>query len=161
MSTDAVLINSDRLIVTIRRNAKASDMSIDERGMWLDMPSLTTCCGMTVQADQTVVAPGPEPEPVPESVTDYQFAWQASAEGIITRDEALAWTARGEVPATLQAAVNRAVPDPDERFGVQMLLVGAKTYQRQNSLVPLLGAVFNKDAAGLDQFWRDASKRGV
>jgi len=106
-------------------------------------------------------APPPPPEPVPSEVADWQFAGQAAAEGIITRDEALAWAARGAVPKTLDDAVAAAIPDADALFDVRMLLAGAKSYLRTNPLVPLLGQVFGKDATGLDQFWRDAAKRGV
>jgi len=106
-------------------------------------------------------APPPAPEPVPNEVADWQFAGQAAEEGIITRAEALAWAARGEVPKTLDDAVAQAVPDPDALFNIRLLLAGAKSYLRTNPLVPLLGQVFGKDAAGLDQFWRDAAKRGV
>lgn len=105
--------------------------------------------------------PPQPPAPVPSEVADWQFAGQAAIEGIITRDEALAWAARGEVPATLDGAVASAIPDADALFQVRMLLSGAKSYLRDNPLVPLLGQVFGKDAAGLDQFWRDAAKRGV
>lgn len=99
--------------------------------------------------------------PVPSEVADWQFATQAAVEGFITREEAEAWAGRGEVPETLSAAVAARVTDPDELFEVRMLLAGAKAYLRTNPLVPLLGQVFGKDAAGLDQFWRDAEKRGV
>lgn len=106
-------------------------------------------------------APAPQPDPVPDEVADWQFAAQAAIEGIITEDEAEAWAGRGIVPKTLADAVAAQIQDPDQLFEVRMLLAGAKAYQRNNPLVPLLGAVFRKDAAGLDQFWRDASTRGV
>lgn len=111
------------------------------------------------EAEQEAAANAPLP--VPSEVADWQFAGQAAVEGIITRDEALAWAARGEVPATLDGAVASAIPDADALFQVRMLLSGGKSYLRDNPLVPLLGQVFGKDAAGLDQFWRDAAKRGV
>lgn len=101
------------------------------------------------------------PEPVPSEVADWQFAGQAAVEGIITQQEALDWAGSGKVPQVLWTAVDGAIKDPDQHFQVSMLLVGAKSYLRANPLVPLLGAVLNKDAAGLDQFWRDANKRGV
>lgn len=104
--------------------------------------------------------------PVPAVVTDWQFAGQAAAQGIITRAAALAWVARGEVPAVLVSAVDAMVTDPDRHFAVMLFLSGSKEYPRQHPLTPMLAPLLgmadeqgNADEEALDEFWRSAGKR--
>lgn len=105
-------------------------------------------------------APPPLPPAIPAIVTDYQFAGQAEAEGIITFEEALAWTARGDIPKVLLDAVNEAVPDQERRKSVLLFLAGSKEYPRNHPLTPVLGSLLGKnDDAALDAFWVAASAR--
>lgn len=104
--------------------------------------------------------PPPPPPVVPAIVADYQFSGQAAAEGIISFEEAMAWTARGEIPAVLLAAVDQAVADQERRKAVLLFLAGAKDYPRHHPLTPILGPLLGKDDdAALDAFWIAAGAR--
>lgn len=102
-------------------------------------------------------------DPVPEpiiSVRDYQFAGQASAEGIISDDAAMAWVATGKTPDTLIEAVKAKVTDPDRQKRVLLFLAGTTIFPRMHELTPLLAASFGKDTPEkVDAFFRAASQR--
>lgn len=105
-------------------------------------------------------APPAPPQAAPATVADYQFSGQAAAEGIITFAEAMAWTARGEIPPVLLDAVNQAVSDEERRGTVMLFLAGAKEYPRHHALTPILGPLLGKnDDAALDAFWIAAAAR--
>lgn len=100
------------------------------------------------------------PVPVPASVWDWQFAGAAAAEGIITAQEALDWVGGGHVPASLVAAVDVAVTDPNQHAKVVLFLTGASQFPRAHPLVPVLGAAFGKDTPEkLDAFFVAAGAR--
>jgi hypothetical protein len=95
------------------------------------------------------------PPPVPEVISDRQFAQQLAVLGTITEAEAIAWAARGELPEAMEDAV-AALPE-GEQFPARMLLSSATTYERSHPLVPMLGAILSYDTAELDDLWRDAA----
>jgi hypothetical protein len=95
------------------------------------------------------------PPAVPEVISDRQFAQQLAVLGTITEAEAIAWAARGELPAAMEDAV-AALPE-GEQFPARMLLSSATTYERSHPLVPMLGAILSYDAAELDDLWRAAA----
>lgn len=97
-----------------------------------------------------------EMEPVPTAISDRQFAQQLAILGVITEAEALAWAARGELPAALEVAL--ADMPEGERFGARMLLAAATTYERQHPLVAQLGAALDYDEPALDALWRAAAQ---
>lgn len=92
--------------------------------------------------------------PVPASISDRQFAQQLAIEQVINEDEALAWAARGKLPAALDAAIGE-LPE-GQRFNARMLLSAAVSYERQHPLVEQLGAVMGYAQAELDDLWRAA-----
>jgi hypothetical protein len=78
---------------------------------------------------------------------------------VITEDEALAWAARGELPAALVSALE-SIPAA-ERFNAKMLLSAATTYERNHYLAATLGGLLGyADAAALDDLWRNAGALG-
>lgn len=95
------------------------------------------------------------PPPVPAAISDRQFAQQLAVLGTITEAEAIAWAARGDLPAALEAAVE-ALP-AGERFAARMLLSSATSYERAHPLVPMLGAIMGYDSAEIDDLWRAAA----
>ena len=95
------------------------------------------------------------PPPVPPIISDRQFAQVLAVQGVITEDEALAWAARGDLPATLETAV-MSLPE-DQRFGARMLLSSATTYERNHPLVGALGSMLGYDSDQMDDFWRAAA----
>ncbi|CAN7337740.1 hypothetical protein LJR090_002566 [Bosea sp. LjRoot90] len=97
----------------------------------------------------------PPPVPVPASISDRQFAQQLAVLGTISEAEALAWAARGDLPAALEVAIS-ALPE-GARFNARMLLAAATAYERSHPLVSELGAVMGYDAEDLDQLWRAAA----
>lgn len=98
-------------------------------------------------------APAPPKPPIPESISDRQFAQVLALDGVITQDEALAWAARGDLPKRLTDALLEIPEAGGHRFGARMMLSAATTYERHHPLVPTLGALLGMDAAALDSIW--------
>lgn len=98
----------------------------------------------------------PEPVPVPDAISDRQFAQQLAILGTITEAEALAWAARGELPEAMEVAI-AALPE-ENRFSAHMLLASATTYERAHPLVPVLGGLLGYDEAEIDDLWRAAAQ---
>lgn len=97
----------------------------------------------------------PEPQAVPSSISDRQFAQQLAVLGTITEAEALAWAARGELPGAMEMAI-AALPE-EARFGARMLLSSATTYERNHPLVGALADLLGYDDSELDDLWRAAA----
>lgn len=93
--------------------------------------------------------------PVPASISDRQFAQQLAILGAISEAEAIAWAARGDLPAAIETAV-LALPEGD-RFAARMLLSSATIYERAHPLVSALGAILSYDHAAFDTLWREAA----
>lgn len=94
---------------------------------------------------------------VPETISDRQFAQALALAGTIAETEALAWAARGELPAAMEDALNH-IPDKDgQRFGARMMLAAATTYERRLPLTEQLGALLGYDATALDALWTRAA----
>lgn len=108
------------------------------------------------------VAPPPPPPaspyvpPVPEEISDRQFAQQLAIEGDITQEEALAWVKTGDLPASVSALVGM-LPAEDQ-FGANMLLSGATIYQRHHEMTAVFAQMYGWDDEKIDQVWRDASQ---
>lgn len=108
-----------------------------------------------------LVAQHGQPEPfapavaVPSSISDRQFAQQLAILGTISQDEAIAWAARGDLPATLETAM--AQLPAEQQFAARMLLSSATTYERTHPLTAMLGAILGYDAAELDDLWLSAA----
>jgi len=96
------------------------------------------------------------PPPVPFSISDRQFAQQLAVLGTITQAEAIAWAARGDLPAVLTSAID-SLPDDGTRFSAQMLLSSATTYERLHPMTATLGTMLGYDDADLDAMWRAAA----
>jgi hypothetical protein len=92
------------------------------------------------------------PRIVPKDVTDRQFAQGLALAGLITKDEAEAWSFRGVLPDAVAAFV-KALPEEDQ-FGATMLLGGATTFERENPMVASFGKATGMDADALDGFWQ-------
>lgn len=99
----------------------------------------------------------PEPEPVPESISDRQFAQQLAILGTITQPEAIAWAARGDLPAMLKQAIASLPEEGGLRFGAEMMLSSATIYERSHLMTATLGALLGYDDAALDDIWRAAA----
>lgn len=96
--------------------------------------------------------PGPR---VPSEISDRKFAQQLSVIGLITRDEALAWVKRGEIPEAIQAIVD-TMP-ADDAFHAEMLLGGATTFERAHPVTAAFGAAAGMSPEDLDDLWRAAA----
>jgi hypothetical protein len=101
-------------------------------------------------------APPPPPEPVPETISDRQFAQALATTGVITRDEARAWVKVGDVPAALAAVVD-AIGDDDVKFATQMLLEGATQFERHHPQTLALAAAMQWADPQLDALWTMAA----
>ncbi|SOR26835.1 conserved protein of unknown function [Methylorubrum extorquens] len=98
------------------------------------------------------------------AISDRQFAQALALAGTITEAEALAWAARGDLPAAMEAALTK-IPEADgRRFGARMMLAGATTFERSHPLTDQLGGLLINpatgkpyDAAALDALWSRAA----
>lgn len=95
-------------------------------------------------------------EPVPEVISDRQFAEELANRGAISRDEAIAWASKGDLPATLTAAL-ADLPE-DIKFKATMLLSSATTYERSHPMTATVGGLLWYEADDLDSIWRAAAK---
>ena len=95
-------------------------------------------------------------EPVPQSISDRQFAHVLALQGLISQDEALAWVKTGDVPAALQALVDK-IPDPTIKFSAQMLLAGATVFERDHPMTAKLAAGLGMSSEQVDDLWRAAA----
>lgn len=106
------------------------------------------------------LAMAPESElldPVPEVISDRQFAQQLAILGTITEAEAIAWAARGDLPEALEQAIATLPIEGGVRFSARMLLSSATTYERSHPMTATLGAILGYDAGALDDLWRAAA----
>ncbi|WP_232629170.1 hypothetical protein [Methylobacterium sp. Leaf118] len=103
-----------------------------------------------------VFAGGVEDQPVPPIISDRQFAQRLAEIGIITRDEALAFVKRGDVPAALQAAID-AIPGEADRFAADMQVSGATVFERSHPSTLALAQALGWSSAQMDDLWRRAA----
>lgn len=96
------------------------------------------------------------PAYVPQSISDRQFAHVLALQGLISQDEALAWVKTGDVPAALQALVDK-IPDPTIKFSAQMLLAGATVFERDHPMTAQLAAGLGMSSEQVDDLWRAAA----
>lgn len=96
--------------------------------------------------------------PVPEEISDRQFAMGLAIAGLITQAEALAFVKTGEVPAALQAMIG-AIEDDDARFEAEMLVSGATVFKRSHPLVSMIASQVGWSEQQTDQFWYDCAQR--
>lgn len=131
---------------------------------WLDLPSGDRVGAPALDQDYQgcrLVAWEMEepPPPVPEAISDRQFAQVLALRGIITRAEAIAWAARGDLPEALANAL-AGLEDQDQLFAAEMLLSSATTYERHHPLVAVLAAELRPGGysdAELNTLWAEGA----
>lgn len=96
------------------------------------------------------------PEPVPDAISDRQFAQALADLGVISRAEALAFVKRGEVPTDLQTKID-LIPDEEERFAVDMQVSGATIFERSHPSTVTLADALGWTSAQMDTLWRSAA----
>lgn len=101
------------------------------------------------EVERLRAALGPEEA---DTISDRQFAQALADMGIITREEALAFVRRGEVPQKLQSEID-AIPDADERFAVDMQVSGATAYQRHHPSTRSLAQALGWSDPQMDALW--------
>lgn len=113
------------------------------------------CVQEWIDAGNTVEAYQEPAEPVPATISDRQFFQCCAVRQLITKEEAIAAVARGEIPVALKLYISQL---PEElQFQVEMLLAGATTFERQHPITEAVGQFFGMNAAQIDQFWIDAN----
>ncbi|MFN3888969.1 MAG: hypothetical protein ACK4MV_01135 [Beijerinckiaceae bacterium] len=85
-------------------------------------------------------------------ISDRQFAQGLAARGLITRDEALAFVQKGELPRLL-ADFLETIADEAKRFEAALLLTGAKEFRRDHPLSLAIAGWAGLDAKSFDEFW--------
>jgi len=96
------------------------------------------------------------PPPVPQSISDRQFAEQLAIDGLITIQEGLDWVSAGIVPTQLQSIVD-AIEDPAMNRSANFLLRGATIFERNHPMTEFLGAALGKTGDDLDAIWRSGA----
>jgi len=95
----------------------------------------------------------PAPEPVPQEISRRQFYQGLAVAEFITKQEALDAIKGAALPAALQSIVD-SLPDADDRFSAEMLLLGAGEFQRDHALVTVFVAAQDLTETEVDDFWR-------
>lgn len=108
-------------------------------------------------ADFLLRLDAPPQLPVPEVISDRQFAQQLAILGTITEAEAIAWAARGDLPETLDQAIATLRVEGGVQFAARMLLTSATAYHRSHPMTATLGGILGYDTAQLDELWRAAA----
>ena len=96
-------------------------------------------------AGGNMIAPyEPPPPPVPDEISDRQFAHQLVRDGRITQAEALAFVQTGTIPADLVTALDE-ITDSEQRFDAEMLLSGATVFKRLHPVTTMIATAFGVD----------------
>lgn len=102
------------------------------------------------------------PEPTPPQITqrivvitDKQFYQKLSIDGIISQQDALSAVSSGFIPSVLMDIVN-TVQDPNEKFSMQMSLVGDTVLYRDSNTMEKIRIGLNKTPEEMDQFFSEA-----
>ena len=91
----------------------------------------------TLNAAENVPDAAVPPAPVPQSVTDIQFALACVASGLMTAQEAEDWVGAGVLPSSVTAALS-AITDPQTLAAVRIRIRGARVIERSNLVIDLL-----------------------
>ncbi|KQO90913.1 hypothetical protein ASF36_22045 [Methylobacterium sp. Leaf90] len=114
--------------------------------------------------DEAYIIEGPDgglyeagdPRLVSDEISDRQFAQALADQGTITQAEALAFVKRGEVPTTLQAAID-GIPDADARFAVEMQVSGATTFKLSHPTTAALASALGYTPKQMIALWKLAA----
>lgn len=98
------------------------------------------------------VAPPPQPEPVPQSMTFAQLLIGLVTEQWITVEEGRAWRDRVALPAQVQAVID-ALP-PEQQFAAETRALAPSEVLRMDPLVVSMGAAAGKTPEEIDDFFR-------
>ena len=101
---------------------------------------------------EKIVAPAPI---APDSISRRQFFQQASLSKLIDEEDALE-AMGGRLPKVLLDSVSKL--PVDYQFGAKALLVGAQTFERSNTLTPIIAKSLGLDQEQTEHFWAAASK---
>ena len=101
---------------------------------------------------EKIVAPEPT---IPDSISRRQFFQQACSAGLISEEDALE-AMGGRLPQVLLDSVSKL--PVDYQFGAKALLVGAQTFERSNTLTPIIAKSLGLDQEQTELFWAAASK---
>lgn len=89
-------------------------------------------------------------------VTDVQFAIACMKKGLISEEEALNWSAAGQLPKMLSAAID-SLPD-DQRAVVRIRAAGLTSFSRSSSIIEALGVASGLSKHEIDQLFILATK---
>lgn len=175
ISNQPVALNP-ALAVSFERDGQAINASYQTVMLWSDderaaigvypivddaIPDGKIATGSTLENDSGTIrrrwtledAP---PPPVPQSISDRQFAHVLALQGLISQEEALAWVKTGEIPSALQSLIDD-IPDPVIKFSAQMLLAGATVFERDHPMTAQLAAGLGMSSEQVDDLWRAAA----
>lgn len=95
--------------------------------------------------------------PVPQQISDRQFAQALKDAGVISFAEALAFVQTGTIPPALQATVD-AITDQETREAAMLLLAGATVFERVHPMTEALRGAMGWSAEQTDDLWRAAAE---
>lgn len=113
--------------------------------------------GEAVEGDAYVIRtidPATLPAPVPQEISDRQFAHALRIMGVIeTHAEAMAFVQTGTIPAALQSAID-AIEDQQQREGAELIIAGATIFRREHALTNQIGAALGWTSKQIDDLFR-------
>lgn len=104
------------------------------------------------KGDEAAIPYQSPPAPVPQSISDRQFAHALWQNELITFEEAMAFVQTGTIPEALAAAINE-IPDEATRKSTMLLVAGAIEYRRSSPAVAVLASVLGWNDAEVDALW--------
>jgi hypothetical protein len=101
----------------------------------------------------------PNPNPVPESVTKYQFLTQALAAGLISESEAIMSARYGDIPNVIDVALLQMTPA--DQTAAKIKWASAATIPRDSDTVAICQAAVSMTNEQVDDFFRAAALIGA
>lgn len=92
----------------------------------------------------------------PTVISRRQFFQVLADREMITREEALAAMARGEIPEDFETLI-QMIADDELEWQARALIAGATDFERANGFVEFIGAFKGMNSADMDQLWRDGA----
>jgi hypothetical protein len=97
-----------------------------------------------------------KPAATPTSISRRQFFQVLADREMITREEALAGMARGEIPEDFEILI-QMIADDGLEWQARALIAGATDFDRANGFVEFIAAFKGMNAVDMDQLWRDGA----
>lgn len=90
-------------------------------------------------------------------VNRWQFATSCMIWGIVTPEEAMAWSPGNALPAGVEAAITSAIADSGQLAGAKIKALSAPTISRTNPLIAILQQAYSLTDERVDEIFETAA----